>query len=234
MFGLLTRSRRPAPPVAHRPIRPSLEVLETRDCPSTLTLNVAYGVGKAITLYGQVTAGAAGSSTPGFGGGSQPLGGGSQPGVPGATVAFSRSATGSATTDANGNFVFTTQAASLGEVDAATTDGQSNTASVVLSAAPNISNFKATEEGPTNYWDITGSVTDGKFSVAALTAVQIHGSPVTIYNGGQGLTASVDGSENFCLVVKLNGTINDNGNIDAQFTDAWGQKSNDPTYTINQ
>ena len=55
MLGLLTRSRRPARPAASpRPVRPCLERLEARDCPSYVGLNVAYGAGKQITLYGTV------------------------------------------------------------------------------------------------------------------------------------------------------------------------------------
>jgi hypothetical protein len=199
--------------------------LETRDCPSSITLNVAYGAGRTVTLYGQVTTG---NCTPGLTG--SPLG----PGVAGAGVAIWGAAKGSVSTDANGNFSLTTQASSLGEVDAATTDGQSNTAKVPLSAGPPlISGFAAWEEGSTNYWDIVGHVTDGNFSAAGLS-VAINGSPVTIYNGGAGLGATVDGFQNFLLVVKLNGTASDNGSIDAVTTDAWGQQSNTALSSIMQ
>ncbi|HZY85323.1 MAG TPA: hypothetical protein VFE78_10865 [Gemmataceae bacterium] len=237
MLRLLTRSRRPALPAAPRPVRPSLEWLEARDCPSTVTLNVEYNVGKTITLYGEVTAGGvAGSSTPGMGNTTQLLGSMSSApaGLPGVSVAFRGSATGSATTDANGDFTFTTQATSLGEVAAATTDGQSNTASVVLSSsAPVISNFKAYQEGTSNYWDVIGHVTDGNFMAAGLT-ILINGSPVTINNGGQGQKATVNANGDFDLCVKLNGTGSDNGNIDALVTDAWGKLSNEPSATIWQ
>jgi hypothetical protein len=229
MLGLLNRSRRPARP-APRPVRPCLEGLEARDCPSYLGLNVSYGSGKQITLYGTLmSASFSGSSTPGLGG--QTGAGGSAAGV---TVAFSGSASGSVTTDSNGNFKYTINALSLGEVDAATTDGKSNVAKVVLaSSAPVISGFMATEEGNTNYWNITGHVTDGNFSAAGLV-VHINGSPVTINYGGQGLSATVDASDNFNLCVCLNGTSSDNGNIDASVTDAWGLESNDPIFAIMQ
>jgi hypothetical protein len=245
MFGLLTRSRRPALPAVPRPVRPSLEWLEARDCPSVVTLNVQYNAGKTITLYGEVMAGGGagssspgmGSSTPGMGSSTQSLGSMSSsppPGLPGVTVAFSKSATGSVTTDCNGDFSFTTQANSLGEVDAATTDGLSNTASVVLSSsAPVLSNFKAYQEGTSNYWDVIGHVTDGNFMAAGLT-VLINGSPVTINNGGQGQQANVKANGDFDLCVKLNGTSSDNGNVDGLVTDAWGLKSNDPSTTIWQ
>src|SRR5438309_1278051 len=52
MLGLLTHSRRPARPASPRPVRPCLERLEARDCPSYVGLNVAYAAGKQITLYG--------------------------------------------------------------------------------------------------------------------------------------------------------------------------------------
>lgn len=224
MLGLLTRSRRPARPASPRPVRPCLEWLEARDCPSYVGLNVAYGAGKQITLYGTVmSGGATGNSTPGMGGP-----------VAGLTVAFSGSAVGAAVTDSNGNFVYRTNALSLGEVDAATTDGQSNVAKVVLSSSPPyITGFAATEEGNTNYWDITGHVSDGNFSAAGLT-VRITGSPVTINNNGQGLSVTVDSCGNFDLCVRLNGTSSDNGNIMASCTDAWGMNSNTPIYDITQ
>ena len=231
MLGLLTRSRRPAPPAAPRSFRPSLERLETRDCPSTLTLNVAYGAGKQVTLYGQVSgavSGALGISSTDFVGPVQDTG---QAGV---TVVFRGSATGSAVTDATGHFALATNASSLGEVDAATTDGQSNMASVVLSSsAPLISNFGAFQEGNTHYWDIVGHVTDGNFSAQGLT-ILINGSPITINNNGQGQTVTVDAFGNFDLCIQLNGLSSDNGNIVASVTDAWGLQSNNPITTISQ
>ncbi len=220
MLGLLTRSRRPAPPAARRPVLPSLEWLESRDCPSALTLNVSYGSGRTITLFGNVSGG---NCSPSLGGGSGP-----------ATVVFSGSATGSAPVDGFGNFKYTTQAQSLGEVDAVTSDGESNKASVFLSSGPPvISNFKAVEFGNTNYWDITGHVTDGSFSAAGLT-VQISGVPVTIDNNGAGRYAVVDSNGNFDVQVCLNGTVTDNGSIYADCTDAWNFQSNDPSWTIMQ
>jgi hypothetical protein len=227
MFGLLTRTHRIAPPVAPRSFRPSLERLETRDCPSTVMLNVAYEAGKQVTLYGQVT-GAAGDSTPGYVG---PL---QFSGLVGVTVVFRGSANGTALTDSDGNFSLTTNAASLGEVDAATADGQSNMASVFLSSsAPVISNFGAFQESNTRWWDVVGHVTDGNFSPQGLT-IQINGSPVTIYNNGQGQTTSVDQNGNFDLIIQLNGTGKDNGNIQASTTDAWGLQSNAPMFMISQ
>jgi hypothetical protein len=192
-----------------------------------LTLNVAYGAGRQVTLSGQVSA-AAGNSSPGFVGPVQ-----SVP-MSGVTVVFHGAASGSAITDPNGNFALTTNASGLGEVDAGTADGQSNMASVVLSSsAPFISNFAAFEEGSTHVWDITGHVTDGNFSAQGLT-VLIGGSPVTIYYNGQGRSATVDAYGNFDLCISLNGTSSDNGNISAMVTDAWGLQSNQPITGIMQ
>jgi len=220
MIGLLTRSRRPARPAPRRPVVPSLEWLESRDCPSTLTLNVSYGSGKTITLSGDVSGG---SCSPSLGGGL---------GV--TNVVFRGSALGVTPVDGTGHFSYTTQALSLGEVDAVTSDGQSNTASVILStSAPVVSNFKAVQEGNTNYWDISGHVTDGNFSAADLT-VHITGAPATVDNNGAGRYAMVDSSGDFDLLVRLNGTGTDNGSIYAECTDAWGLESNDPSWTILQ
>jgi hypothetical protein len=232
MLGLLTRSRRPAR-TAPRSFRPSLERLETRDCPSALTLNVTYGAGRQITLSGQVTSGQTGGGLTSAG--NNFIGPVQNTGMSGVTVVFRGSASGSAVSDPNGNFSLTTNASNLGEVNAVTSDGQSNTASVFLSqgGGPVISNFAATEEGNSHYWDITGHVTDGNFSAQGLT-VLIGGAPVTINNSGQGRSAAVDAAGNFDLCICLNGTSSDNGNISAMVADAWGLQSNQPITTIMQ
>jgi hypothetical protein len=175
-----------------------------------LTLNVSYGAGRQVTLYGQVT------------------------GMSGVTVLFRGSVKGSATTDADGNYSLTTNARILGEVEAATADGSSNTASVILSGGPPvIGDFEATQQGNTNYWTITGHVTDGNFSAQGLT-VHINGSPVTVDNSGQGRKVTVGDNGNFLLRIRLNGTSSDNGVIHAQTTDLWGYKSNERFATIRQ
>jgi hypothetical protein len=228
MFGLVNRTRRPTLPVARHAFRPSLEALEARDCPSFVTLNVAYGAGRTVTLYGHVSPGA-GNSTPGYS--AAPMGSSNLGGV---GVNIWGAAKGAVPVDANGNYSLTTQATKLDEVDAATTDGLSNTASLILSGGPPfIGNFAAHEEGNTNNWDITGNVTDGNFSAAGLS-VQINGQPVTISNGGQGQSTSVQLDGSFFLTVKLNGTNSDNGVIYAQTTDLWGYKSNQPMCEIYQ
>src|SRR5688500_11388617 len=105
--------------------RPSLERLETRDTPSTVTLNLAYQQQDLVTLYGQVLDDA----------------------PSGLTVNFTGQYVGAATTDNDGNFSITVPAGGLGAIEAIAIDsvGQpTDPAQVtVASADPIINSFSA-------------------------------------------------------------------------------------------
>lgn len=170
--------------------------------PPTLSLNVAYGTQRNVTLSGTVTAG--------------------QPG--GLTVTFSGKAGGSAATDAYGKYSLATQASGLGTVTASVTDawGQTGTAQATLSSsAPVIDSFTA-RQSTGNMWIFQGHVTDE--SPAGLT-VQLSGLP-----GLSGVTATVQSDGTFWVGVQLaRGT---SGLAQAQVTDWWGLDSNIATFMV--
>jgi hypothetical protein len=197
MLGLFRRTARSvARPKSLRP-RLFLERLETRDCPSTLTLAVSYGTQKTITLSGHLS-----DNGP----------------LAGKTVNFSGAATGSATTDGNGDYSLTLSANSLGTVRAYTSDGQSNIPSITLTSnTPVIQNFGWVEM-PNHWFTFTGKVIDE--SPGGLV-VQFGGAPESMQN--KSVTVAADGT--FSFTIQLDGTINDNGTVSAVVTDWWGLTS---------
>jgi hypothetical protein len=206
MFRLLSPSRRrPVAAPGDRPVRLGLEALETRDCPSTLSMGVTYDNQNWITLSGQLT------NTP----------------MPGSmTVGIYGQASGSTTTDVNGNYSITLPASGVGNVYARTADGQSNVAQVTLTDdAPVIDNFQAIPDGG-NFWTFSGHVTD---QTAAGLVVNFGG--LASLNGK---TATTDNSGNFSLYVQLNGTPSDNGNAGAWTTDWYNMPSQPAMCSVYQ
>ncbi len=173
--------------------------------PPTLTLAVSYGDQTTITLSGQVSD-------------DQPSG---------LTVTFSGAASGTAVTDAGGNFSVTMQATSLGVVQATVTDGLgiiSNPATVTLAvAAPSITNL-SDSVGDDNVWTFQGTV----------AAPSPNGITVT-FNGlpsvaNQTVTTQADGT--YVLIVAMQAT--ENGTVTVQATDCWGQTSETECYIVQQ
>jgi hypothetical protein len=174
-----------------------LEALEDRDCLSTLTLSVTYGTQKTVTLWGRV------SDTP-------------TPG--GVTVEFRGAATGTATTDGDGNYSVTLTANQLGTVTAATNDEQCNTVQLTLtSMPPRIVDF-GWSVSPTGMTTFSGRVIDE--SAPGLT-VTFGGEPESVQ--GQTTTVGADGWFHFSVL--LNGGPADNGMVTAVVTDWWGLQS---------
>ncbi len=172
------------------------QVMVASAAPS-LTLGLAYGSQRTVTLSGQVT-----DDAPG-----------------GLTVAFSGVASGSVVTNADGSFSTTLDVSGLGAIQAATQDDwglASNTAQVTVSrAGPTITNFQATE-GTDRVWTFQGQVADD--DPAGL--VVSFGGFVSL--SGQTTTVGSDGS--FALSVPLQaGQV---GTATAQTTDWWGLVSN--------
>jgi hypothetical protein len=163
----------------------------------TLTLAVAYGAQRTITLSGQVTDAQAGACT----------------------VQFTGAATGSTTTNADGTYSLTVSASQLGTVQAVAQDpwAQSSAAAQVsvTSAAPSITNFQAIR-GTLNCWTFQGQVTDE--SAAGLT-VRFAGLPSLA-----GRTVTVESNGWFYLTVELQD--GEEGTASAQTTDWWGLDSN--------
>jgi hypothetical protein len=178
---------------------PPVTIITPTDASPFLQLGVTYGQQKQITLTGRLV-----DEAPG-----------------GRTVTFSGAASGSVVTDQYGDFSITLTASTLGNVYASATDSgghQSNQAAVKLtSAVPKIVNFTAVE-GENREFTFSGSVED-EWSWGL--TVQFMGSVSSM--NGQRVTVSADGT--FTVIMQLNGTTSDNGNLYAGVSDWWGQMS---------
>jgi hypothetical protein len=176
------------------------------DAGPTITVSVAVVSRKTVTLTGSVTAGLDKA---------------------GLTISFSGQVTGSATTDANGNYSFTTTATALGNVTAVTKDSwgvSSNTAPATIACPPpKITQFWASE-GQCQMWTFAGTVQDQspacmKVTLSGLTSVQ-------------GKTATVQSDGSFSVTLPLK--VGEDGTVYAQTTDWWGQVSNIDSDQVNQ
>jgi len=176
-----------------------LEQLEERNCPSTISLSacVISSNQKLVEVMGQVT---------------------NTPSPNGLTVQFSGEVSGTAITAGAGYFYTVLPAAGLGTVSAATTDGQSNVAETLITDAypPQIDQFSYMEY-PNGMYVFEGHVNGGyQGEVVNLGGIQDL----------QGKTATVDSNGNFCVAVRLNGQMSDNGDATAQTSDVWATNSN--------
>jgi hypothetical protein len=200
MFGLFTRAARQAAPATTRFVRPTLEALEARDCPSTITLSITgYAANKVVTAGGQV------ADTP-------------NPGGLTVNLTLGGQAWCSTTTDANGNWSISATASSLGQITAATGDGQSNTASAMLtdSQRPVIDAFDCVSEG--NQWVLfTGHVTDANYQGMVIQFNGIHTM--------DGQSTTVDSKGNFAFLAHLDGKADDIGVLNGQAVDWYGLAS---------
>jgi hypothetical protein len=128
-------------------------------------------------------------------------------------------ASGSVATNPDGSFSFTTQASSLGTVQATTVDLwglASNVAKVTLTANPPVITSLTAEPAGNNVWDISGTVTDQQNPAGII--VQLGGLPEL-----QGVTATVGSDGTFSVIVQLQ--AGETGTISAQATDWWGLQS---------
>jgi hypothetical protein len=203
MLSLLRRPSRKQAPSSPRPVRLFLEALEGRDCPSTITLNVTYAANRQVILSGQVAASGSGARA------------GSD--TSGVTVQISGAASGTTTTNSGGSYSVTLTANSLGQVQAKTTDGLSNTATAILTVGtPVIQNFGATK-GLLNYYTFSGQVTG---DVTGGMVITFGGQSTTM----DGRTAAVDANGYFSITVQI--PSNDLGTVSATAMDWWGLSSN--------
>jgi hypothetical protein len=191
---VLTRSRR-SERIA-RQTQLSVERMEARDCPAApvLVFHAQVLAGHEVQLTGAV------------------LG----PDCADATVTFSGAAPGFTTTDANGKFLFTTDAASLGTVQAVAVDvdhHSSNVASETLAVPAPVISLQithVTQNGVT----LTGEISDPNIPAGGL--------PVTITGVDSGsVMSNSKGSFQFTISASTDGPL------EVSTTDAWGQTSND-------
>ena len=169
-----------------------------------VSLKVTYNTRRIVTLSGRVV-----DETPGN-----------------LAITFGGKVSGSATTDANGNFSQILTATGLGAVTAVTRDAQgvdSNIATLMLtSAVPKITNFVVTTEGHGMY-TITGKVVDEDPQGMIVTLSSVYAAV-----NGQTVTAASDGT--FSLNIFL--PPGAYGSITAKTTDWWGQDSDSVTTLI--
>jgi hypothetical protein len=192
---------------SRRGFRPSLECLESRDCPSTLgndevnlppniTLELQMLQQNQVRLSGRVT-----DETPA-----------------GLTVNFTGVYAGSCLTGSDGRFSFTTPVSSIGSIFGATVDpvgARSNIAKVnVKSSAPVIVAFQA-ELQEDNVWVISGRVSDE--SPAGLT-VYLNGLGII---NNVAVTVRADGTFSYTVSIPAD----THGVITAQTTDWFGLNS---------
>jgi hypothetical protein len=167
-----------------------------------LTMSVAYGSQRSVTLSGQVY-----DESPG-----------------GLAVSLSGVAAGTATTDSSGHYSVTLTATGLGQVMGTVTDSSnvSSTAAYValLNNVPQITNFAITTDS-LGVYTIRGKVVDE--DPAGLTVTL--SSAIAQFNGRQ-ITVGSDGW--FQITISA-GRMAVHGETSATVTDWWGQTS-DPVY----
>lgn len=190
---------------------PCLESLEGRLSPTamtaTLSLNVSYGLGRNVTLSGDLTA------TP-------------NPGNQ--LITIQGMVNGQVVTDAEGRYSLSANANYLGVVSAQKADGSSSVATTAITdAAPIVSVFNAIE-GAEGMWSLQGTVSYHR-PFEALT-VNFGGTAVSI----NGRTTEASSNGVFTLSVQLNGTVSDNGTIWAEAISPWGLVSSRMYETIHQ
>jgi hypothetical protein len=197
MFKLLSRLSGTRKPVASRFASLFLERLEDRLSPvsigppapvptETITLNVTYLPNQQATFSGQLT------SSSGL--------------IANQTINLTGVVNATATTNAQGNYSVTLAVPQLGQENAASTDGLSNTAQYNLAGgSPVISNFRAVSEGG-GLWLFSGTVsgapTQGEVidfgGIDALTGQSVSVNPdgsfdfYAMVNSGQGGWATAE------------------------------------------
>src|SRR5262245_60265610 len=199
MFKLLRRlaTKSGTGKAAVRQARPRLEVLEGREVPATLTLSVAYGVSRQITLSGSLI---------------------DHPNPSLQTINVSGKATGTTMTNMQGQFSVTLEATGLGTVIAAVMDSSTTPVSVTLTDAPLSLTFDAVE-ATGHVWTLQGQINYSQRPPALI--VYFGGSPTSL----QMMTTGATSSGHYELGVMLNGTPSDNGIAWAKVVSPWGTES---------
>jgi hypothetical protein len=208
MFELLRRltTKTKQSKAAPRLARPRLEVLEGREVPAALTLSVAYGMGRQITLSGTLS---------------------DHPNPSLQTITICGRANALAMTNMQGQFSVTVEANGLGTVSATAADHSTNTPTVTLTDAP-ISLTLNAVEGAGHLWTLSGDVTYAR-GLTWMT-VLFGGTPVSL----QYWMAGTNSSGHYETGVMLNGTPSDNGTVWAKVFSPWGTVSELALDTISQ
>jgi hypothetical protein len=165
MFDLFSRARRQSRP-ARPSFRPTLETLEERNCPTTLSLSFT---GVSTSKTGMFTGTVSNTPNPG-----------------GMIVQLTGVATGSATTNAQGGFSVQLTATGLG-TETATTTGATAQTTLTDPGAPLISLFDSTEY-PGGYYLFSGHVNGTVFAGEVITfsgsIPSMQGKTTTVHSDG--------------------------------------------------
>jgi hypothetical protein len=222
MFELLSRTRRTRKPITSRFASLSLERLEDRLSPATvgagdpssppgtdgtggvtvpplpnenISLNVTYLQNRQATFSGQLT----NQSGP----------------VANQAVNLSGVVNTTVTTDAQGNYSVTLAVPQLGQENAASADGLSNTAQFTLvNGSPEITDFTAVAES-NGLWLFSGSVSGAPTQGEVINFGGINALM------GQSVSVNPDGSFDFYAIV----STGQGGWATAQAVDWWGDTS---------
>jgi hypothetical protein len=188
------KTKPPRPKSNGNRIRPFLEGLEGRDCPSALLAPQITGFsatimqGHTVMLAGMV----------------------SDPNPASVYLSFSGEATGSTTADSTGHFWLQTQAAALGTVFAVGVDGASQllvgAQTKITVPAPTFTSLTVTQSGPNRAVTVMGQVSSGAGLTVTLSGV-VTGTATTGTNG----------------MFTFSGTASGLGQVNASVTDSWGQ-----------
>jgi hypothetical protein len=197
MFGRwFTKKNKHCYASAGNQVRPFLERLEERDCPSAPQITAPQITAfDATILQGQTVllAGMVSDPNPGS-----------------VSLSFNGVAAGSTWADSTGRFQLQTQASALGTVYAIGCDGDgqwSNNAQANLSvAAPTFSNLMVMQSGANRAITISGQVSSGLGLTVSLSGI-VTGTATTGING----------------VFTFSGTASGLGQVNASVTDVWGQ-----------
>lgn len=146
----------------------------------------------------------------------------------GLTVTFSGSAglgTTTTTTDANGNFDLVTSASQLGDISATVTDSWGVISPLattgIMVNPPQIIELTADPTGQGKQVEVSGSI-----------SASTPGGLTVTFSGSAGLaatSATTDSNGNFDLLT----TASQLGEVDAEFTDVWGETSPVATTTLS-
>ncbi len=159
----------------------------------SLSLNVTYQQNRQVILSGQLTNAAGPVANEG--------------------INFSGAVSGTTTTNSQGGYSITLTAMQLGQVNAVSADGLSNTAQYTLiGGSPTISDFEAMPEGG-GLWAFSGSVSGAPTQGEV---VNFGGIPAL---NGQSVSVNSDGSFTFYAIVSQGGMAS------ATAVDWWGDTS---------
>ncbi|HUY87223.1 MAG TPA: hypothetical protein VMV10_00660 [Pirellulales bacterium] len=139
----------------------------------------------------------------------------------GLTVSFSGVASGSATTDASGNFSFVALASGLGNVTAATND--------VWGAASQPASATLSDSGPVVQLNPPQDNADGTVTISGTVSDMTPGGASVSLSGVVSGTATTDSSGAFSLTAQPSGS----GTVTATATDVWNQTSSPAQTTVS-